>query len=765
MTSKTYSHSFAAGQLSPELFGRLDLTKNQTGLQTALNFETMAHGPARNRAGFGYVLHAKFNNSKSVMIPFSFSTTQTYALEFGVQYMRIHTQGGTVLENNINITGITQANPAVVTAPAHGYVTGQTVWLNSIGGMIQLNTRFVNVTVIDANTFSINSLSGVTINSTAYNAYTAGGTTARVYEIVTPYLEADLGDLHYEQSADVMTLTMTGYQQRELRRLGATNWTLTTLSFAPTIAAPLAPGLATGGAGGGTPVNNIYMTTAVSSSLEESVSSPTTTQSYDLTVAGNFIDVNPKPGGIGVTGAIRYNIYKQISGIWGYIGQTDGSVLRDKNITPDATKTPPIVNDPFPSVNNWPATVGYAGQRRIFGQTLTMPQNIWATQAATESNMTYSIPSRASDAVFVRIATRDSQLIRHIIQLADLIILTNSGVWRIQSDATSPLSPTNVDPRLQTAIGASNVRPMVVGRSLIYAEDSGGRIRETTYAWQLQGYDSRDLSLLAPNLFDGFAHVSAAYTRIPVPIIWYVRNDGALLGCTYMVEQDVAGWHVHNTGATGADKFESVCSVKENGEDVLYAVVNRTINGQQVRYIERKHTRNFTDPKDAFFVDSGLTYNATPAQIISGLWHLEGMTVNIIADGATHPPRVVTGGTITLQGNFSKVQIGLPIIADFQTLPLGLQLPAMGGGIQKNVNNASLRMVNTSGILVGPNFNKLRPMKQRTSEPYGTAAALMNREQLMPIDPTWGQDAQVCVRQVEPQPVTITAITLEIATG
>ena len=758
---ESLNHSFAAGQLAPELYGRLDLTKNQTGLATALNFETTPHGPARNRAGFGYVLHAKYNNKKSVVIPFSFSTTQTYALEFGDLYMRIHTQGGTVLEASGTITAITKASPAVVTQAAHGYTTGQTVWLNTTG-MIELNTRFVTVTVIDANNYSINSLSGTAIDSTTYTTF-ASGTAARVYELATPYLEADLLDLHAEQSADVLTLTHVNYQQRELRRLGATNWTLTTLSFTPTIAAPGAPTCTTGGAGGGTPVNNIYMTTAVSSTLEESVASSTTTQSYDLTVAGNYIDVNPKPGGVGVTGAIRYNIYKQVSGIWGYIGQTDGSVLRDKNITPDATKTPPLVNDPFTSPTNYPGTCGYSGQRRIFGGTLTLPQNLWATQAGTESNMTYSVPTRASDAVFVRIATRDSQTIRHIVQLADLIVLTNNGVWRIQASDISPLSPTNIDPRLQTAIGANNVRPLVVGRSLIYAEDSGGRVRETTYAWQLQGYDSKDLSLMAPNLFDGYSLTSMAYTRVPTPIMWFVRSDGVLLGCTYMAEQDVAGWHVHTTGST--DKFESVCAVKENGEDVLYAIVNRTINGQTVRYCERKHTRNFTAATDAFFVDSGLTYNGTPAQTISGIWHLEGKTVNVMADGATHPQCVVSGGSITLQGSFSKVQVGLPITADFQTLPIGLQLEALGQGAQKNVNKVYLRLVNSSGMQVGPTFAKLRPVKQRTTEPYGTPTTLLNGEIMQVTDPLWRSDSQVCVRQTEPQPVTITSLVTNTAIG
>jgi len=192
--SKPYYRSFAAGEIAEELYGRVDLAKRQTGLGLSKNFWVLPHGPAQNCPGFKYVLDVKDSTNKVRLVGFAFSDTQTMVLEFGAGWIRFHTAGGTVLEPTTAITGITQANPGVVTDVAHGYANGQTVQLAAIGGMTQLNGRFVKVAGVAANTFQLQDLNGVNINTTGYGAYTAGGTAARVYEIVSPYAAADLFD-------------------------------------------------------------------------------------------------------------------------------------------------------------------------------------------------------------------------------------------------------------------------------------------------------------------------------------------------------------------------------------------------------------------------------------------------------------------------------------------------------------------------------------------------------------------------------------------
>jgi hypothetical protein len=232
---------------------------------------------------------------------------------------------------------------------------------------------------------------------------------------------------------------------------------------------------------------------------------------------------------------------------------------------------------------------------------------------------------------------------------------------------------------------------------------------------------------------------------------------------TYVPEQQIGSWHWHDTDGV----FESCAVVAEGDEDMLYVVVRRTIDSASVRYVERLHTRQFTDQEDAFFVDCGLTYDGVAATTISGLDHLEGETVNILADGAVHPQCTVTGGSITLDVEASVVQVGLPITADLQTLPIAAPRRdgSFGQSHVKNVNKAWLRVYRSSGIFVGPAFDKLREVKQRTSEDYGTPPALKSEELSINLTPAWGDGGQVCVRQSDPLPLTVVCLTVEVELG
>ena len=226
-----------------------------------------------------------------------------------------------------------------------------------------------------------------------------------------------------------------------------------------------------------------------------------------------------------------------------------------------------------------------------------------------------------------------------------------------------------------------------------------------------------------------------------------------------MPEQQVGAFHRHDTGGSQPGKFESCAIVAEGGEDVLYVVVSRTINGQARRYVECQHTRAFTGLEDAFFVDSGMTYSGSPASTISGLHWLEGETVAVLGDGAVMPPCVVTGGSITLPQPVSKAQVGLPITADLQTLPVSFEMPGFGQGRPKNVNKVWLRTYRSSGILAGPAFDKLT--RHREPQPPG----LVTDEIGMVVSPSWTASGQIAVRQAEPLPLTVVNLSMAIEAG
>lgn len=681
MTSiRTLQRSFASGEMSPEMLGRIDDAKYQAGLAICRNFITAPQGPAKNRPGFMFVRQVRNLNQRVRLIPFTYSTTQTMVIEMGVGYFRFHTQGATLMNGS---------------SP---------------------------------------------------------------YELANPFAEADLFDIHYVQSADVLTLTHPNYPPCELQRLGALSWTLTNISFTPTIGAP----------SGVNPVPNktddqsstyTYKVTALSSDLtQESVGSAVGTCSNNLDSSGHYNTISWNS----VSGAAYYNIYKLQGGLYGYIGQTDGTSIIDDNISPDLSKTPPIYDSPFGSSGNYPAAVSYFEQRRCFAGTLNAPQSMWMTKSGTEANMSYRLPVLDDDRISFRVAAREANTIRHIVPLSELVLLTSAAEWRVTSLNSDAITPSTISVKPQSYVGASNVQPVIVNNSLLYGASRGGHMRELGYSWQAGGFVTGDLSLRAAHLFDTYDIVDMAYSKAPTSLIWAVSSTGKLLGLTYVPEQQIGAWHQHDTDGI----FESCAVVAEEAEDVLYCVIRRTINGNSVRYIERMASRFFTDPADAFFVDCGLTYSGAAATTISGLSHLEGKTVSILADGAVHPQRTVTGGTITLDNPASKVQIGLPITADLQTLPIAAQLDGgFGQGRLKNVNKAWLRVYKSSGIWVGPDADNLTEAKQRTTEPYGSPPELKTREIPVMTSPTWADGGQVFVRQSDPLPLTVVSLTTEVAIG
>jgi hypothetical protein len=813
--TRSYTRAFSGGVMSPEMFGRIDDVKFQTGAAKLRNFISMPQGPAENRPGFSFVRAVKDSTKRVRIIPFTYSTTQTMVIELGAGYIRFHTQGATLL-----------AGSPTAWSSATAYVTG---------GLVSYSGT--NYYCIAANT-----------NQVPPNATYWYPLPSTAYEIPNPYAEADLFDIHYVQSADVLTLVHPNYAPRELRRNGATNWVLSTINFASSVVAPTGVTSTryiptSAGVNADTYNNMDYVVAAVAADgVSVSAASSVTTISNNIYVTGAYNTISWSA----VSGASRYNVYKKLGGIFGYIGNTTSTSLVDDNITPDLGLTPPIYNSYFASTGNYPGAVSYFEQRRTFAGSVNEPQKIWMTKSGTESDMSYGLPIRDDDRIEFRVAAREANTIRHIVPLTQLVLLTGSAEWRVSSVNSDAITPTSISVRPQSYIGASNVQPSIINNSLVYVAARGGHIRELGYSWQSNGFITGDLSIRAAHLFDTYDVSDMCFSKAPQPLIWFVSTSGNLLGLTYIPEQQIGAWHHHDTDGS----FESCTCVAEGNEDVLYVVVKRLINGSYVRYIERMETRAITTIDKCFFVDSGATYNGTnttavtmtvtggttwgpadtltitsssakftgtsdigdaiiltdssgtqyrltivgytsttvvtarvdktlPAALrstatavwnfarnaISGLSWLEGKTVSILADGAVHPQRVVTSGTVNLEVAANIVTIGLPYQSDLQTLPLALQIDGFGQGRYKNINKAWLRVFQSSGIFVGPDANNLVEAKQRSTEPYGSPPGLKSDEILVMLTPTWAASGQVYIRQSDPLPLTIVGLTVEVAIG
>lgn len=773
--------SFAGGEITPELYARFDLAKNQTGLSKCLNFITLAYGPATNRTGLAKVIHTKYPDLPSRLVPFIYSDEERYVLELGDHYIRFHVDGGTLIERHIEfgtviddvdnwIKTISAATPAsVLMESGAGWATGDTLYITNIqGGVTELNGLFFSIVHTVGNNFQLYWPDGMAVDGTAFDVASYvmnSGRAYRVYELETPYSaeDIDLLEIEYAQDGATLVLTHKGYAQHELTRQPdwdfGVNWTLTPMSFDPVHAAPTGVDV---NPSGDTDMSDIftkaytYVVTAVIDG-QESVASTTASTFNALYILNhrNLVQWDA------VADASHYNVYRQISGVFAFVGQSQDVSFEDDNIVPDYSLTPPEPSDEFDEAGEYPAAVTHFEQRRVFAGSENEPSVIWMTKSGTDFNMSRSIPSRDDDALAFRVKGGEFNDIRHMVPLEDLLALTGSGVWRVYAKSADAITPTTIGVKRVNGTGASKVRPIVIDAELTYSAARGSHVMALE-AGDVGFYKPpEDRSLMAQHLFERNKITDEAYQAAPYRTRWSIRDDGKLLGMTYVPKHDVWGWHVHETDGV----FESVAVIPEGTEDGAYFIVRRTIDGSTVRFIEKLHSPFADSLADAFYVDCGVSYEGNPATRFY-VPHLRNKTVAILADGAVQPQQQVSAdGWVTLEQPASKVHAGLPYMSDLETLPLSYEAAGFGQGVTKNINKVHLRVKQSSGIQAGPAFDKLTDVMQRTGEEISDTPLPVTGVVDVILEPQWSQDGSVCVRQSNPLPLTVLSMGLEVALG
>jgi hypothetical protein len=641
--------SMAAGEISPDLYGRVDQELYYIGLRSCLNFIIRQYGGAMNRPGTSFVNEVKTHTKKVRLIPFQFNDVQTYVLELGDQYMRIIKDGAEVLETAKNITAITQANPAVVNSNSHGFSNGDDVYFTGILGMVQLNQRTLRAKNVTTNTFELTDTLGNNINSSAFSAYISGGTAARVYTVATPWLEADLFELNYAQSNDVITIVHPDYYIRDITRTAHAAWTVSTFANAK----------------GPFKDQNITATTVYASATTGSgITITSSTGIFDSSMVGELFFIQQTPndstkrwevGKSISTNDIRRagsNFYKAINtatsgtyrpdhtegkeydgdvGVqWQYLHSGFGIVkftayTDSTHMTATVISTlPDLVVGSGNATDIWakaawsvaegyPSALAYHKQRLWLGGTVNQPNAVWTSGVGARTAFGYSNPILDDEAISLKLdSTQQANTIRHFIPLKQLIALT-SGAEHLINGANGLIlatEPPSAD--VQGYSGASKVPPIIIGNTALFVQDMGGQVRSLQYSLNDDGFTGIDLSARSRHLLRGKSIIDWGYHKEPYSCIWTVMDNGDLNGFTFMDEQKVFAWHRHET----LGDFESVACIREGDETATYFVVKRVINGNTVRYVERMKERNFftgntdgLDIVDAYFVDCGLTYD------------------------------------------------------------------------------------------------------------------------------------------------------------
>lgn len=405
----------------------------------------------------------------------------------------------------------------------------------------------------------------------------------------------------------------------------------------------------------------------------------------------------------------------------------------------------------------YPSATGFYEDRLVFAGSKGFPQTFWTSKTGDYYNFGTSIPSADDDGITATLNGGQMNGIKAIIAFGEMLLLTAGGEFKV-SGGGKAITGSNVLSQPQEYRGVSDVNPVTIGSRIIYVQHQGNIIRDLAYSYDVDKYTGDDLNLLASHLFEGHKIISMAYQQIPNSIVWCVRDDGLLLGLTYIKEQDIYAWHQHTTAG---GKFVSVCNIGGSTEDKLYAVIER--GGQY--YVEIMESRDkSTNVEDQFFVDSGLTYEGEPTDEISGLEHLEGYTVAILADGNVLPQQTVENGKVLLGNEYKKVHVGLPIDAEIKTLPI--DFTAQDGTYlsrKKRIATVTLLLKDSRGGLFGMKENELDEFKWRSNEAYGEPISLQTGKFKVTIkSATYDETQQIIIKQPDPLPMTVLSLIPEI---
>ncbi len=407
----------------------------------------------------------------------------------------------------------------------------------------------------------------------------------------------------------------------------------------------------------------------------------------------------------------------------------------------------------------WPSVVTFYEDRLCFGGTYHEPQGAWCSHTSDYTNFAISNPIVDTDRIALRLNSRKVNAIRGLVGLDDLIPLTSDSEWKVGS-GDDIFAPATVRQKAQSYNGAADVEPLAVDNRVIYVQAKGSRLRDLGYSFEANGYAGHDLSIYAEHLVKGHELLELAYQDEPDHIIWAVRDDGVLLGLTYMNEQQVLAWHQHVTDG----EFESICVIPADGYDELWAVVKRTINGATVRYVERFAERiaDPDAPEDSFFVDCGLSYDDKAATSFAGLGHLEGEEVAILADGVPITRQEVTDGEITLPAEASVVHIGLPYTCDLE--PLSIEAETDKGTLQSQLAQCAeivIRFLNSGGGSAGPDTDNLDDIIFEDISDGELFSGLHKQS----ISSDWRMAGTILIRQDDPLPMTVLSIAPKVTVG
>lgn len=680
--------SFAAGEISPALYSRVDLTKYASGAALLRNFYVDYRGGASTRPGTQFIGQCLVGHpGQPELIPFIVSTVAAYMLEFGDHYIRFISNGAFVIDTGTGLPLVVASPYSVTDLPLLKYTQSADV---------------------------------LTLTHQSYPVYNLSRTTPTSFvlapDVIGPIVLAPAIVLGAQVPGGGGTDNAYGY-------------VFTAVAADGEESSPSFPIFIEG--------DILDQNMGVVNTFTYSTS--------DGAAYYNAYKVGPFPSRTGGTGTPAPTVY-------GFIGSSAATAFTDDNIAPDFSRTPPTFQDPFapgqvagltvvsngagyaadyvvplvftgdgsgaegyavidtsndnvagvvltnPGKNyttltvsdtdantaiyastlgqqsgTYPATCGYFQQRRVFGGTLNFPEAFVMSQPGAYDNFDTSPVQLDTDAITASIASRQVNAIKSLTAMnLGLVVLTTGGGFLVSGGgANDAITPSNVVAFPQASPGCNDLVPLVINSSILYGQNRGAVIRDLIFNFGIQAYTGTDRSVLASHLFVNYALMRWAYSEEPFRLVQVVRSDGHMLVLTYVPEQEIFAWTQWDTFGF----FRSIGTIPEGQVNATYVIVQRLVEGAYLYYIERFASGQFETLQDSWCVDCGLaTPNVTPAATLT-LAAVSGNGVVATASAPVFVPgsigKTIWGGHgwATVVGYTDTTHVTVDIVSPFDPVP------------------------------------------------------------------------------------------------
>lgn len=737
-------NSFNSGELTPLLKYRVDLEKRSMGVETMENMFVKPHGAAIRRPGTKYIATTK-SSGQARLIPFEYSTTDTYIMEFGNQYIRFYRNAGQIQ---------------------------------------------------------------------------SGGSA---YEISTSFTTSQLRDLQFVQINDVMYIVHPDITPQKLSRLGHASWTIadanwtwgpfqdentTTTTITPSGTTGSITLTASASIFDSDHIGSIWQiieksdNTYTKGTLDANESSSSIDIEGDglLTLEGtwtalvalekssdgsNWETVYPKLNGEGTNieyafsedlpdysyrvtmsdktaGSCDYTLTAYNTNVSGYAevtAYTSPTVVTATVISALASTdaTTKWSEGAWSDHRGWPRSICLYQNRLCFGGNSYMPNVLWTSQSGDYENMKTSDLDTGS--IVYEVGSAKQNPILWLQDKNGIIAGTTGSVIRIFSQSnTSTLTASSIGSERQSEVGSCNIQAQLARDSIVFIDRNKRKVSDLVYDLQSDSFVSPELTTLAEHITDP-CFIEVAVQNRPDTIIWFVRGDGVLVSLTYSRDQSVIviAWARHITDGT----FESVAVIPGTDEDEVWTIVNRSIGGSTVRYIEQIQPQDWgDDANDMFFVDSGLTYSGSATSTLTGLSHLEGETVQVFGDGGYYQTAAVSGGEVSLDTTVTHAVAGLGYTSKLITFPIEMQTQeGFSVGEKKKIRRMIASVYKSIGGEYGYNGGTMYDIPYPVIMDAGdTYSGLVK----FPFEGGYRDEADIYLRQTKPYPFAITSLVPKI---